>query len=202
VVASLRERKKAETRRRIADVATAMFITRGFDNVTITEIAESAGVAKMTVSNYFPRKEDIFFDRGPQARDLLTAAIRNRADGEPPLRALRSLFLDLARQAHPLGGFQDRFPAFWRTVVDSPALRARARELAEELEHHLAQLLAETGDDPHPVLTAAVVMAAYRSVYTTSVARMLVGDPTNEVTASHIAAVNDAFDSLETGLAR
>jgi AcrR family transcriptional regulator len=199
LVGSLRERKKAETRQRIADVATPMFVERGFDNVTITEIAEAAGVSKVTVFNYFPRKEDIFFDRVPQAHDLLTAAVGDRRPDESPVAALRRLFVDLAEQGHPLGGFQDSFPHFWRTVLDSAALRARAREAFEELEADLAELL--TGTDPHPRLTAALVLAAFRSVYAETTTRMLAGATADEVTADHITAVEHAFDALAKGLA-
>ncbi|WP_291412798.1 TetR/AcrR family transcriptional regulator [Actinophytocola sp.] len=200
-MASLRERKKAETRQRIADMATVMFVRRGFDNVTITDIAEAANVSKVTVFNYFPRKEDIFFDRGPQALDLLTAAVRDRRAGESPLRAVRRLLVDLAEQHHPVGGFRDGFPAFWRTVLDSPALRARAREAIDELEEHLARLISDTSDDPTPRLTAAVAIAAYRTTYTAGITRMLAGASADEVTADHIAAVNRAFDILAGGLA-
>ncbi|MPZ81696.1 MAG: TetR family transcriptional regulator [Actinophytocola sp.] len=182
-------------------MATVMFVRRGFDNVTITDIAEAANVSKVTVFNYFPRKEDIFFDRGPQALDLLTAAVRDRRAGESPLRAVRRLLVDLAEQHHPVGGFRDGFPAFWRTVLDSPALRARAREAIDELEEHLARLISDTSDDPTPRLTAAVAIAAYRTTYTAGITRMLAGASADEVTADHIAAVNRAFDILAGGLA-
>jgi len=195
---SLRERKKAETRQRIADLATPMFIERGFDNVTITEIAEAAGVSKVTVFNYFPRKEDIFFDRFPQARELLTDAVVGRRADETPVAALRRLFIDLAEQGHPLGGFQDRYVHFWRTVLDSPALRARAREAIQEFEAHLAGLLA--GIDPHPKLTATVVLAVIRVVFTTTAARMLAGEKAADVRDDHITAIRDAFDTLSGGL--
>src|SRR5262245_3773356 len=115
-----------------------MFVQRGFDNVPVTEIAEAAGVSKVTVFNYFPRKEDIFFDRFPQAREMLTAAVEGRAAGETPVAALRRLFVEVAREGHPLGGFQDRYVSFWRTVQESPALRARAREAVDEFVAHLA----------------------------------------------------------------
>jgi len=197
-VTSLRERKKAETRQRIADVATVMFVERGFDTVTVTEIAEAAGVSKVTVFNYFQRKEDILFDRFPQVRALLTEAVEGRHSDESPVAALRRLFLSLAEQGHPIGGFQDRYVAFWRTVLDSPALRARAREAMEEFEAHLAGLL--TGIDPHPRLTAAVVLAAFRAVFTVTATRMLAGEKTRDVLADHIAAVNHAFDTLAGGL--
>jgi AcrR family transcriptional regulator len=198
-MSSLRERKKAETRQRIADVATVMFVERGFDNVTITEIAEAAGVSKVTIFNYFPHKEDIFFDRFPQVRDLLTAAVRDRHPDETPLTALRRLSVDLAEQGHPLGGFQDRYVHFWRTALASPALRARAREALEEFEAHLADLL--TGIDPQPRLTAALVIAAYRTVYAATARRVLAGEKAADVAADHIAEVKHAFDILAGGLA-
>lgn len=197
-VESLRERKKAETRQRIADVATRMFVERGFDDVTISEIAEAAGVSKVTVFNYFPRKEDIFFDRFPQAHDLLAEAVRERRPDETPLVALWRLAVDLAEQGHPLGGFQDRYVHFWQTVLGSAALRARVREAVAEFEAYLAELL--TGADPHPRLTAALVVAAYRCVYTESATRLLAGEKAAAVTPDHIAAVDHAFSVLIGGM--
>jgi AcrR family transcriptional regulator len=199
-VGSLRKRKKAATRQRIADAAIVLFLQRGFDDVTISEIAEAADVSKVTIFNYFPRKEDIFFDRAPQAEQLFTTAIRDRPPGESPLRALRRLLLDHAEHHHPLGGFRDQYAYFWRTVQNSPALRSRAREAAEQLEDHLAGVLAEHSDDPHPRLTAALALAAYRSVYLTGITRILAGDNADDVTRDHITAVDHAFDVLENGL--
>ncbi|MFL6121283.1 TetR/AcrR family transcriptional regulator [Actinophytocola sp.] len=195
---SLRERKKAETRQRIADEAMRMFVERGFDDVTIAEIAEAAGVSKVTVFNYFPRKEDIFFDRFPQAHDLIAEAVLARAEDETPLVALWRLAVDLAEQGHPIGGFQDRYVHFWHTVLGSAALRARVREAVGEFEAFLAELLA--GIDPHPKLTAALVVAAYRTVYTETAGRMLAGEKAADVTADHIAEIDHAFGILIGGL--
>jgi AcrR family transcriptional regulator len=78
VVIGLRERKKRETRRSISDIATTLFMAKGFDNTTIAEIAEAAGVSPQTVANYFPTKTDLFFDEdgwriGPRPRSSSTA---------------------------------------------------------------------------------------------------------------------------------
>ncbi len=140
----LRERKKRATRQRISNVASALFRERGFDQVSVAEVARAAEVSTMTVFNYFPRKEDLFLDRIPEAVAIFSAAVRDRAPGETPLAALRRLALELLDQRHPLGGPDSGFPDFWEVVADSPALRARGREALEEMENALAAALTET----------------------------------------------------------
>src|SRR3984893_6644579 len=85
----LRERRKQETRQAISDVATELFSRQGFDEVTISQVAEAAGVAKMTVTNYFPRKEDLVFDRAEVIIASLADAVAARAPGESLLAAVR-----------------------------------------------------------------------------------------------------------------
>ncbi|MEU8624968.1 TetR/AcrR family transcriptional regulator [Streptomyces sp. NPDC048669] len=197
----LRERKKRATRQRISDVATGLFVANGFDNVTVAQIARAAEVSAMTVFNYFPRKEDLFLDRIPQAIELLTGAVRRRGPGEPPLNALRHLALELLDQRHPLSAVGDGYPHFWRIVIASPALRTRAREGVEELEEALALALAET--DPgcaDPAFAAALTVAAYRSVYVTTARRLLAGEAAAMLADDHRARVCAAFDALEAAL--
>ena len=177
-----------------------LFLARGFDRVTTAEIAEAADVSKVTVFNYFARKEDIFFDRLPQAESLLTDAIRDRTEGESPLTALRRLMIRLAEERHPLGGFKQRYGHFWQTVLDSPALRSRSREALDELEDVLTRALARHSDDPDPRLTAALALAAYRTVYQDGISRILAGDDPDDVTRDHIAALNSTFDAVQNGL--
>lgn len=201
----LRERKKRATRQRISDVATGLFVANGFDDVTVADVARAAEVSVMTVFNYFPRKEDLFLDRTPQAIELFTGAVRLRGPGESPLGALRRLVLELLDQRHPLSAVDDDFPAFWRIVIASPALRARAREGVEELEEALAQALAqavaETGPEyPDPAFAAALTVAAYRSVYVTTARRLLAGEAAAALADDHRARVGAAFDVLEAAL--
>src|ERR1700761_7333903 len=96
-VEGLRERKKRETRQHISDVATRLFIARGFEEVTVDEVAVAAGVSKMTVFNYFPRKEDLFFDRSDDAQELLRAALAGRGR-RSPVAALRALAHDMVEK--------------------------------------------------------------------------------------------------------
>ncbi|MGX9889626.1 TetR/AcrR family transcriptional regulator [Streptomyces sp. NPDC002276] len=198
---SLRERKKRATRQRISNVATGLFKERGFDGVSVAEVARAAEVSTMTVFNYFPRKEDLFLDRIPEAVEVLSGAVRHRAPGETPLAALRRLTLELRDQQHPLAGPNDNFPAFWQVVIESPALRARAREGLEEIENALSDALAETAPDtPDPALTAALIVAAYRSVYVTTARRLLAGERGEATTEDHQARMNAALDILERAL--
>jgi AcrR family transcriptional regulator len=197
----LRERKKAQTRQRISNVATELFMARGFDDVTVAEVADAAGVSKMTVFNYFPRKEDLYFDRAPEAAGLVVDAVRGRRHGETPLAALRRLMLDLLARRHPLAAVGDGFPVFWRVVLDSPALRARAREAVDELEDLLATLLAEAwavdARDSDARLAAALVTAAVRSCYVSAARRLLAGERADAIAEDQAALVNRAFDALE-----
>ncbi|WP_406317740.1 TetR/AcrR family transcriptional regulator [Streptosporangium sp. NBC_01639] len=201
----LRERKKLQTRKMISDTASGLFIQRGFDNVTVAEVAEAANVSTKTVFNYFPKKEDLYLDRFPEAAELITRAVRERPEGEEPLAALRRLLLSLLNQRHPLGGIGENYQFFWQVVLDSPALQARARELVDGLEHLLGSLLAEaTGadpDDPWPTVAAALVVSAYRAAYIFAARRILAGERPDDVIADHTALLNRSFDALERALA-
>lgn len=165
----LRERKKVATRQAISDIATHLFVERGFDSVSVAEIAEAAEVSRMTVFNYFPRKEDLFFDREEESRILLRRALAERPSRESPIEALRKLMHCLADQQHPFAKFTDGTAKFWRTVVQSPALSARAREMRDELVSDLAHLLAEAVGRPSPDtdarLGAAMVVTAVTAAH-------------------------------------
>ncbi|GII65174.1 TetR family transcriptional regulator [Sphaerisporangium krabiense] len=197
----LRERKKRQTRQLISDVASSLFLTKGFDNVTVTEIAEAVNVSPKTVFNYFPRKEDLFLDRLPEALDLITGAVRDRPPDVEPLTALRRLFVGLVRQGHPLGGVGEGYDAFWRVVAGSPALLARVRESVQETESVLAAALAEAAGadpgDPWQKMTAAFVVTVYRTTYAESARRLIAGDPAAEVAEDHVALLERGFDALE-----
>jgi AcrR family transcriptional regulator len=201
---SLRERKKRETRQRIADTATILFVTRGFDSVTVADIAAAAEVSRVTVFNYFPRKEDMFFDRQEEAVALFTGAVRDRSPGESILAALRRTLLDLAERRHPLSGLRDGIEPFLRTVQNSPTLRAASRENHEALERALAEAIArDTGADPAellPTLIASGVLAAYRVGYRYGTEGVLAGKSADALHPRYRDLVDTAFDMLEHGV--
>ena len=204
-MADQRRRDKERTRERIAQVATVLFLERGFQEVTVAEVAAAAGVSKVTVFAHFPRKEDLLLDRGPEALTLVRAAVRDRPPGVGPVQALRALAVNLAEESHPLSGLTAGSRPFLRTVAASPELISRARELLDELEQDLGALLASelagAGDAAGARLLAALIIAAYRSVVTETVRQIMKGDPLPGVAAGHRRRLDAAFDVLETAAA-
>ena len=164
----LRERKKLATRQMISHTATKLFTERGFDRVTIDEVAAAANVSKMTVFNYFARKEDLFFDETDEIQTLIRDALTARGRLSP-LAALRQLAHDVIVKQHDLAKVTPNVIAFWKVVSDSPTLRARTRELDEELERDLARMLAESVGartiDPVARMIAALLFAAWRVAF-------------------------------------
>ncbi|WP_433365354.1 TetR/AcrR family transcriptional regulator [Actinoplanes sp. CA-142083] len=198
----LRERKKQQVRERISGIATMLFLERGFDEVSVAEIAEAAGVSKMTVFNYFPRKEELFFDRVPQLVEMITSAVRERDPGVAATDALREMWLGLLDARHPLAGMNDGISMFWGVVLRSTALRARVREALEEVEALIAALFAEAGV-PHPEMTAALVLAAVRVRYVEAARRIMGGEPADSFRAEQrvriVAAWGEAVAAASRG---
>jgi AcrR family transcriptional regulator len=191
-----RERKKAEVRQRISDVATALFLRRGFDQVSVSEIAEAADVARPTVFAHFPRKEDLFFDCYPEVAGQLTQAIRQRPARTSAVSALRDA-LAAATQAGqaPYGLGADMIP-WWRTVAASRTLQARARELADQLAADLAQAMAATGT-AEPELATALAVAACRTVHLQAVRAILAGEDPATVAARQPGRIRSALSALD-----
>ncbi|MEU8362804.1 TetR family transcriptional regulator [Nonomuraea sp. NPDC048882] len=158
----LREQKKRETRQAISDHATQLFLVRGFDRTTIADIAAAARVAKMTVTNYFPRKEDLALDHHEEFVAGLARVVAGRSSGESALAAVRREYLAALERRDPVIGFTG--PAFARMIADSPTLVARLRDLHEQRELALAaQLTAEAeaaGGDPVVARAVAAQLAA------------------------------------------
>lgn len=160
----LRERKKLMTRGNILRAAREMFAERGFDHVTVAEIADAVNISPKTVFVYFPAKEDLVFDGEAEMRERLVDRIRSRAPGETPLEAMGSLLRELlAAHDPPAVTGLDRLR---RIVGESAVLKARMRLMWEHFEDALAVVLAEeAGDDrhaPRPRVAAAQLVLVFR----------------------------------------
>jgi AcrR family transcriptional regulator len=196
----LRERKKRETRQQISDVATAMFAERGFDAVTISQVAEAAGVAKMTVTNYFPRKEDLVFDRAETVVASLAAAIAARAPGESLLTAIRRDYAQAAARADVTLGLSG--PDFAAMIEASPVLVSRSREMLDQREQALGDAIAaETGvDDPQQRVVAALLASVHRVLSAEGWRRSRAGQARPKIVVVLAAEAQRAFDRLEPSL--
>jgi AcrR family transcriptional regulator len=195
------ERGGPQTRARIREVANRLFIERGYDSVTVAEVAREAGVSSVTVFNHFPRKEDLFLDRTDDAVDLLRSAVRDRAPGIDVLASLHDTSFRLFDQRHPLSGVDERSAPFFRTVAESPALVARAREIVSELQRILTDELerdpAFDGDGP---LLAALFLAGYSSVMVETARRLIEGQSHSAVLDDHRVRLERLFDALRGGV--
>ncbi|WEV26343.1 TetR family transcriptional regulator [Streptomyces sp. 71268] len=199
----LREAKKRETRQAISDHATRLFVERGFERTTIAEIAEAARVAKKTVTNYFPRKEDLALDHQDAFVTSLARRVADREPGESALAALRRAFLSAVAAQDPIAGFAG--PAFTRMIAESPALTACLRGLHDQREEALAGALAEaTGAAPDaiaPRTAAALIGGVHRVLFRRIQELTLAGRDNAEIAALLEPEAVQAFALLEPALA-
>jgi AcrR family transcriptional regulator len=207
----LRERKKEQTRRLIAETARGLFAERGFDAVTVAEVARAADVAEKTVFNYFPTKEDLFYSGMEAFEERLLAAVRDRARGETVLEAFRRFVLApqgvfAMRGAGERGGraATEQLRSITRVITGSPALLARERQVLARYADALAILLAEeTGagvDDLEPRVAAHALLGVHRSLIEYVRRRVLAGAGAATVARELREQGERAFALLEGGL--
>ncbi|MFZ6875891.1 TetR/AcrR family transcriptional regulator [Undibacterium sp. Di27W] len=169
----LRTRKRLAMRQGISDAATRLFQERGFDHVTVDEIAAAADVGRMTVFNHFPRKEDMFFDRDEEAREMLRASLRQRDPAISPIETLRLLAHKLVAEESPYvrfasaarGYISPGSQGFIETIEGSASLKARARAIRDEITQVVAEAMAASvrreAGDTDAALAAGLLLATW-----------------------------------------
>jgi len=204
MTSGLRERRKQETRQAVSDIATGLFVANGFDEVTISQVADAAGVAKMTVTNYFPRKEDLVFDRAEAIIGGLASAVAARAPGESLLAAVRRDYREAVARADPTLGVSS--PAFAAMIAGSQVLTGRGREILDLRERALGDAIAaeagvETGaDTAQQRVVAAQLASVHRVLAAEGGRRSLAGQPPAQIFAELGEQAERAFDLLEPAL--
>src|SRR5437868_2980988 len=145
------ERKKAATRKAIADTALRLFLEHGYEQVGVREIAEAADVSVTTLFNHFPKgKEALVFDEDGYREAALVKAVTEREPGSTIPAALRSYLLNF------IASIDDRKPHladFKQLVQETPALREYARTMWLRHEQALARALADQTGRPADDLT-------------------------------------------------
>jgi AcrR family transcriptional regulator len=202
----LRERKKQRTRELIAETARRLFAERGFERVTVGEIARAADVSEQTVFNYFPSKEDLVYWRLGSFEAELLRTVRERAPGESVLAAFRRFVLaqrGLLGQADPEA--RERLAALTRTITESPALLAREQQIFAGYTASLAALIAdERGAKPgdvEPWVAANALMGVHRALIDHARRRVVEGARHPRLSREVRGQAERAFALLEQGLA-
>jgi AcrR family transcriptional regulator len=199
----LRERKKRETREAITRAAWKLFACRGFDAVTVADIARAAKVSEKTVFNYFPTKEDLVFGAGMQRTAALIDAVRARPPGASIVEPFRRWTMDyLDRVEHdPV----DSLTAIPRLVMGSDALRVRLFVGWEQegalLGPVIAEQVGESDASLVPMVVARTLAWTHRVIFRAAFTRLLDGEEQARVAAELREEARRAYDLLERGLA-
>jgi AcrR family transcriptional regulator len=197
----LRERKKRLTRVAIFGAAQKLFDERGFEDVTVAEIADAANISVKTLFTYVRSKEELIFGDGPTVLDAIATAVRNRRLGETPLVAAAKQLMVAADDG--------RLEAFGLMACSGPEATSRLRALWEDTEDALALALARPRDGARERaarrLEAAQIMVLVRAVTSEEVRDLVAaGGPEPDEQKARRAAqrewIRDAAGSLARGL--
>ena len=193
----LRERKKRETRQRINRVAIELFVERGFDRVTIAEVAAAAEVSVNTLYNYFEAKEDLVLPPDQASSQRLADLVRDRAPGESAADAVLARLRDEVGRRDRSLGLTEGFGRVFAMMRAAPTLIARLEDLGREMTDALAAVLAEeTGaapDDPLPRVVATQLGAFHALVFAEIGRRTEAGEGPDAIAA----AVNGLLDAFQ-----
>jgi AcrR family transcriptional regulator len=201
----LRERKKQRTHRLIAETAWQLFASRGFDQVTVAEIAAAAEVSEATVFNYFPSKEDLVFHRMEAFEEELLTAIRERGEGETIVHAFGRFAMQprgflASDDARATEGMREAA----RIISGSPTLLARERQIFERYTDTLAAFIAAersmTRDSPEPWVIANALIGLHRALIDYVQRQALSGVPNRRIARNLRIHGARALELLDHGL--
>ncbi|WP_326561204.1 TetR/AcrR family transcriptional regulator [Micromonospora sp. NBC_01796] len=199
----LRERKRERTHQAISAAAITLFLDRGFDQVSVADIAAAAEVSKPTLFKYFASKEELALHRIADHREEAATVVRQRATGQGPLAALHRHFLDGLRDRDPVTGLNDhpRVLAYHRMIFATPSLRAARLQYTEHDEQALAEALDEYRGAAGPSgitagLAAGQLIAVQRVLARENWRRLVDGRSADQQYDDAVAAADHAFDLL------
>jgi len=181
-----------------------LFAAQGFEEVTVAEVAEAAEVGVTTVFNYFPTKEDLFYDRQDDVIEHLSRVVRGRHPRESFAAACRRDMLELIVARDWRAGLVPSMADFYRLVDRSAALQARARLMVDRAVAHLAATIADElsvlATDIVAVAAAGTLTSLRTSLLDQARRESLEGRPVEQIASALSSATNRAFDLLGGGL--
>jgi AcrR family transcriptional regulator len=197
-VTGLRERKKQRTHDAISAAAISLFLARGYDAVSVADVAEAAEVSKPTLFKYFASKEDLVLHRIADHQGEAARVVRGRRPGESPLAALRRHFLDGLDRRDPVTGLNDhpQVLAFHRLVFSTPSLAARVASYTEAEEATLSEAL---GGGLTARVAAGQIVATQRILARDNWRQLIEGHSAAQIHPKAMKAASEAFDLLERG---
>ncbi|MGW0433254.1 TetR/AcrR family transcriptional regulator [Micromonospora sp. NPDC003197] len=201
--AGLRERKRERTHQAISAAAISLFLARGFDRVSVAEVAAAAEVSKPTLFKYFATKEDLVLHRIADHRGESARVVRGRKPNEAPLAALHRHFRDGLDRRDPVTGLNDdaEVLAFHRMVFATPSLVTRIGQHAEQDELALAEALVEAGlADLVARLMAGQVVSGQRILARRNWHWLADGRSADEIYPQAVRDADQAFRLFRTGL--
>jgi AcrR family transcriptional regulator len=201
----LRERKKRRTRRTISDTAIDLFLRRGFDNVSVVEIALAAEISKRTLFSYFPTKEDLVLHRFADHEDEASRVVRDRPADQDPLTALHQHWLRALDRRDAMTGLIDlpQTLALYHLVNTTSSLVERLVRFIARGEDALTDALREANPTAPPLaprLAAVQIIAVQRELARANLDQLTSGHTADELHAEAVRAADHAFTLLRHGL--
>ncbi len=160
------ERKQRQARQRIIEAARELFLERGFDGVSVGDIAERAEVGRTTFFRHFGDKQEVVFANEQELLDTITAAVQADATPAPrnateAVQQLRPVLLALCARAtvNP-----EAYTRHFQLIEQHPELRARDEVKMQQIADKLSDLLIHRGSDEATARFAAqIALACYQT---------------------------------------
>ncbi|MCT2589410.1 TetR/AcrR family transcriptional regulator [Streptomyces sp. N2-109] len=200
----LRERKKQRMYQTVSDTAITLFLEKGFEHVSVAEVAAAAEISKPTLFRYFPAKEDLALHRFADHQDEAARVVAaGRAAGRSPLAALHRHFREALDRHDPVTGLNDepRVLEFHGLLYSTPSLVARLHAYLDRSEQALADALAPVAsDDLTARLAGGQIIAAQRILAEQNWARIHAGRTAEAAFPQAVQDADLAFGQLRSGL--
>jgi AcrR family transcriptional regulator len=197
----LRERKKARTRRLIAETAARLFAERGYEHVSVSDVAREAEVAEATLYNYFPTKERLVTDEDQAIQERLCDLIRSRPPTVTPAAAIRDFVLE------SVNGIRSIPPENWRGELGylaaiSPTVHRLALDLIDRQAAALAGAISDTTTVPPEIarLQGIALAGVFQIIISEAGRRTVEGQRQTKIADELYPAVENILDELDRWL--